>query len=350
MGGRADPRVVSSDMLTRRVPGKMRRIGTDLTPCALKPAARAVRRAAIYEPYPRRLSIGHCIAMRGIDGKARRRFWVGLSVSAVGVLGLNALSGFLFAADVYRWVDRNGRVHYGDRPVASAHLIDIPDTRVFVRVEKVIDGDTVSLANGEKIRLLSINAPEVDSRFRSAESGGEEAKRWLASRIEGKSVRIETDVTRRDKYGRFLAHAFTSEGDHVNLELVRMGLAAVNIHPPDLAYSKEMLRAQTLSEGERSGIWGDSAYAPIAIDGLSRENAKGWRRLYGVPTGVRRGRNFEYLIFSPTFDVRIPLEHRKLFSDISSYIGRSVEVRGWPSRRGEHFSVLARHPSALVIK
>ena len=54
-------------------------------------------------------------------------------------------------------------------------------------VTRVIDGDTVELSNGERVRLIGIDTPEIDEYYY------EEATEELRSLIEGKTVRMESD-------------------------------------------------------------------------------------------------------------------------------------------------------------
>lgn len=68
-------------------------------------------------------------------------------------------------------------------------------------VKRVIDGDTLELSNGEKIRLIGINIPEVDTKKT-------ETRDFIKSLVEGKKVRLEFDVQKRDKSGWLLAYVF----------------------------------------------------------------------------------------------------------------------------------------------
>jgi endonuclease YncB( thermonuclease family) len=95
------------------------------------------------------------------------------------------------------------------------------------RVEFVIDGDTVKLAGGERVRLLGIDAPEMrkGKPGRSGpfpEPGAKEATAALKRMIEGKVVRVARRG--RDKYDRTLARLYLEDGKDVGGELVRRGL------------------------------------------------------------------------------------------------------------------------------
>jgi len=78
--------------------------------------------------------------------------------------------------------------------------------KVTARVTRVIDGDTIMLDNGETIRMVGIDA------FESTTPGGEEAKKYLKNRIEGKIVEVESDPDALiDIYGRRLGVVYLNE-------------------------------------------------------------------------------------------------------------------------------------------
>src|SRR4030042_600526 len=94
-------------------------------------------------------------------------------------------------------------------------------------VKQVLDGDTVLLKGGEKVRYLGINAPEA--RVRKGAQGmlkpqilGREAMTRNKQLVEGKKIQLEYDRKKRDTYGRLLAYVRTG-GVFVNGELVKEG-------------------------------------------------------------------------------------------------------------------------------
>lgn len=116
-------------------------------------------------------------------------------------------------------------------------------------VARVVDGDTITLRDGAKVRYLGVNAPEEGQPFFS------EALELNRRLVLGKRVRLEPDAERQDRYGRLLAHVFVGE-EMVNLRLLRDGLAHVLVIPPNLRYSDDFLRAQQEARAARRGIWG----------------------------------------------------------------------------------------------
>lgn len=250
-------------------------------------------------------------------------------------------------AKIYQWQDAKGSEHFSDRFYPDAKTVDIKPGYGFYRIKKVYDGDTVELEDGRKIRLLGINTPEVQHKDKMAEAGGEEAKAWLINKLQHAKVRLEFDVEKTDKYRRTLAHLFTEKKEHINLSLVKEGLAAVSIYPPNLLYVNELIAAQNKAEQDKLGIWQRPEYAVIPVNTLTETGHPGWTRLVGQVSAIRNTSKSIYLVFSSQFEARIERQWQALFPDVNGYLGKTIEVRGWLSKNRNHFSLLIRHPAAI---
>ena len=255
----------------------------------------------------------------------------------------------LVNAQVYRWTDIKGNTHYSDEPHQQAEKIQLNAGTSSYQVKRVYDGDTLLLTNRQKIRLLGINTPEVESRGKLEEVGGEVAKQWLKNALEIETIHLEMDVEKKDKYGRLLAHVFTSKNVHINVELLRLGLAVLSIYPPNLNYLEAFIAAQNSAETAKRGIWGNPAYAIKSVDELNRSNYKGWQRLTGAVKKIKTGRKYISLRLSKNFEIKIQKSSLALFPELKTYQDKTLEVRGWPSRRGKRYSLFVRHPSAIKI-
>jgi micrococcal nuclease len=123
------------------------------------------------------------------------------------------------------------------------------------RVVRVIDGDTLVLAGGIKVRLLGIDAPEMEENGQPAEFLAHKAKAALADLTLNKKIGLEYDRLRYDHYGRLLAYLFLPDHAMVNAELVRRGLAWVYFIAPNLRYQKDLLAAQQEAIAAGRGVW-----------------------------------------------------------------------------------------------
>ena len=87
-------------------------------------------------------------------------------------------------------------------------------------ITKVYDGDTVTTASGEKIRLACIDSPEVSNNRHGKKDpiGGPASKKWLSDLILNTDVKIQR-IT-KDLYGRTIARLFLSDGTEINQKAV----------------------------------------------------------------------------------------------------------------------------------
>lgn len=119
-------------------------------------------------------------------------------------------------------------------------------------VKAIVDGDTVQLSSGQIVRYIGIDAPEQDQPFYL------EAKRANERLVLKKRVRLEFDVQRQDRYGRWLAYVFVKKGGRevfVNAELVRNGYAMAYTVPPNVKYSDLFVRLQREAVENERGLW-----------------------------------------------------------------------------------------------
>jgi endonuclease YncB( thermonuclease family) len=116
-------------------------------------------------------------------------------------------------------------------------------------VARVIDGDTLVLADSRIVRLLNINTPE------KSEPSSKLATDFM-KQFENQSVELE--ITGTDKYKRNLARIYSHEGNYLNLELVQLGLA-VKFLVSDTELSQFAEAEEKAIDGEL-GIWSKSQF------------------------------------------------------------------------------------------
>jgi micrococcal nuclease len=122
-------------------------------------------------------------------------------------------------------------------------------------VERIVDGDTLVLAGGVKVRVLGIDAPEMERDGRPPEFLAHKAKAALAELTLNRTVALEYDRLRYDNYGRLLAYLLLPDHTLVNAELVRRGLARVYFIAPNLRYRETLLAAQQEAIEAQRGVW-----------------------------------------------------------------------------------------------
>jgi len=122
-------------------------------------------------------------------------------------------------------------------------------------VAQVIDGDTLVLASGIRVRVLGIDAPEMERDGQPVEFLAHQAKAVLSELTLNQKVELEYDRLRYDHYGRLLAYLKLPDHTLVNAELVRRGLARVYFIAPNLHYREELLAAQREAIEAQRGVW-----------------------------------------------------------------------------------------------
>jgi len=117
-----------------------------------------------------------------------------------------------------------------------------------VKVTRVLDGDTIEIEGGERVRYLGINAPESGQPFST------EATRENERLVAGRTVKLEFDIQTQDRYGRLLAHIWIGNM-LVNKEIVKNGYAVSETIQPNVKYQDLILKAQEEARGACRGLW-----------------------------------------------------------------------------------------------
>jgi endonuclease YncB( thermonuclease family) len=134
-----------------------------------------------------------------------------------------------------------------------------PEAREAAQVAYVVDGDTVDLVDGRRIRLLGIDAPEVPHGDKPGGPFGNESRQWLRDVIEGRAVKLRYESRRTDRYGRTLAWLFTESGELINQQALETGHAKLLADyglPLDL--EPALRQAEARARLKRIGIWARS--------------------------------------------------------------------------------------------
>lgn len=131
--------------------------------------------------------------------------------------------------------------------------ISTHDTKLYL-VKRVIDGDTIEIDTGEKVRYIGINTPETVDPRKPVECFGKEAATKNKELVEGKLVQLEKDVSDKDQYGRLLRYVYINNV-MINDLLVREGFANVSTYPPDVKYAAKFLESEKYARENKLGFW-----------------------------------------------------------------------------------------------
>jgi micrococcal nuclease len=170
-------------------------------------------------------------------------------------------AGLLHAGDWDKEYHPSGTVKFGIPFGDEGNYDDI-------LVNRVVDGDTLQLETGERVRLIGIDTPELHESSklqRDAERSGQDKKaikqlgelayEFTRKLVEAKQVRLEFDAEKKDKYGRLLAYVYLSDGTFVNAEIVKQGYASLLTIPPNVKYSDLFVKLYKEARENKRGLW-----------------------------------------------------------------------------------------------
>jgi micrococcal nuclease len=137
-----------------------------------------------------------------------------------------------------------------------------------IGVKRAVDGDTLVLSDGQRVRLIGIDTPELhesnklhrdaqrsNQDTRTIQKLGRRAYEFTKGLVEGKQVSLEFDAERKDRYGRLLAYVYLKDGTFVNAEIVKQGYANLMTIPPNVKYADLFLKLYRQAREEKRGLW-----------------------------------------------------------------------------------------------
>lgn len=119
----------------------------------------------------------------------------------------------------------------------------------------IIDGDTIDV-NGQRIRYIGINTPELGTGKGVSDCFAKEAADFNRNLTIKGELRLEKDVSETDKYGRLLRYVYLQDGQMVNELLVEEGYARAATYPPDVKYAERFRQLEKEAKLLGKGLWG----------------------------------------------------------------------------------------------
>jgi len=129
--------------------------------------------------------------------------------------------------------------------VSTINNLPVQEAKI---VTRIVDGDTIVVEGGERVRLLDIDTPERGEKCYT------EAKNRLAELIGGKAIILEKRGQDRDDYNRLLRYVIYND-TLINLQLVREGLANLYIYNKNTPYYNAFVEAEQAAKNEGLCVW-----------------------------------------------------------------------------------------------
>lgn len=202
-------------------------------------------------------------------------------------------------------------------------------------VEHVYDGDTVKLKDGRRVRVLGINAPEVDhGDEKVGQALGVDARDAAEAFIsKNNTVHLFYDQQKTDRYGRVLAHIYDSDGNSLAAGLLRAGLAFHVAVPPNLSLNDCLNAQESIARKKGLGVWSHPGWQ-VKQAALLTPSDTGFQRVTARVQAVTINHSVWLEVDGPLV-IQIPEGDLKNFSSVNWKIfdGKRVEVRGWVVER-----------------
>lgn len=211
-----------------------------------------------------------------------------------------------------------------------------PAGLVRAKVQRVVDGDTLRLADGRSVRMIGLNSPELGRQGRSDEPFAVAARRRLETLVAAGDGQVGLLPGRedRDRYGRTLAHVYGADGKNLEAQLLAEGLGFQVAVAPNTDLADCQRTAERQAREARLGLWKRS---PVLK--AQQVGAPGFAVLSGRVNSVRRNRGGVWLQLEGAVVLHVAPNWISRFdlASLERLQGKQIEARGWVvdrSRRG----------------
>jgi endonuclease YncB( thermonuclease family) len=241
---------------------------------------------------------------------------------------------------------------------ANAVVADCPQPQIdeYVRVQNVIDGDTVRLTDRTLVRLIGINTPEIGYDGAESQPLARAAKQFLDAELrKHERIGLVYGTERHDRHGRQLAHIFVQDGDakhNVNVQQLELeqGLAFWVAVAPNTRFLECYQAAEAKAKTAKIGVWREAFFNPKnAADTQSLK--PGFQLLQGIVTDVFETKRNFWLKFNDTVALRISHKdiHKFQRADLKALEGKTVTARGCMFRYKKRLTMSVSHPAAIAV-
>ncbi|MEL0637441.1 MULTISPECIES: thermonuclease family protein [Marinomonas] len=198
------------------------------------------------------------------------------------------------------------------------------------QVKRVVDGDTLYLVDGRRVRLVGINTPELDHEHGNNEPFAVAAKQRL-TQLAGRYIYLQPSKDGRDRYGRYLYYLFDKDRISLSSQLLSEGLGYRIAVPPNLAYQACYMASEQSARDANLGVWQQSLqWRPQAGFVIARVKI----------TSISHNRGGWWLETNQSLVINLPPSAANYWQAQKVFFlqGHTVEVRGWQHKRNSRNS------------
>ena len=211
----------------------------------------------------------------------------------------------------------------------------------------IVDGDTLRLENGKKVRLIGIDTPELGRDGEPDAPYAREARSALERLVLSSTNRVylQPGRERRDRHRRLLGHVYSSQGLNMTAELLKQGLGFQAIVAPNISNLSCYREAERYARERRLGLWSRELPDALAMG----KGEPGFHLLRGEIESVGSSRDAVWLNLRGGIAVKVP---RVVWREMTNqrpaaFEGRRLEVRGWFYRHKGRLRLTLSHQAAI---
>ena len=220
-------------------------------------------------------------------------------------------------------------------------------------VTAVYDGDTIKVKfknkQERKVRLIGIDAPEIEASREEAKFRAQIAKRFAFFYLYGKTVKLSYDREIEDKYERLLAYIWTERQGLFNKFILSEGFAVVFLNFP-FKYREEFIEAEGEARKLEKGLWKKGPYPSISVSDTRAYTGKLLSVKYTCSRVQTKGKFIFLYSSGEEFSTLVPRENVSLFPELKSFKGKVLSVTGFLEEYKEKPQIVAFFPRQIKIE
>ncbi len=215
-------------------------------------------------------------------------------------------------------------------------------------VDRITDGDTIVLEDGQRVRLIGFNTPELRRRGFGKVPYAQAATTTLKSLIPpGTTIKLYPGKDAKDRNGRLLAHAEREDGSRPAETLLRQGLAAAVGVAPNTRCLAAFVQFEQQARANKIGLWQQQAHWSKQASELNADN-NGFYLVTGSVTNVANNDRGSVITLDKKFDVHIRASLAKQLP-INSLTAARIEARGWLWKKNGKPVLRLHHPLNIRV-
>ena len=218
-----------------------------------------------------------------------------------------------------------------------------------VIVKSINDGDTVTLEDGQRVRFIGIDTPEVNHRNLSkSDAYAVDAKKLIERYIrKGDKLHLVFDQTKYDKYGRMLAYVYSKTGRNLALLQLQSGFAKHWVVGKNDKFWKCFQQAERQARLRKKGLWSD--FSPIKADQIKRSDA-GYQYISGRITDLQKSSKGITFVVDKKVTIKISKSNLKKFelNNVHFWLSQRVLLNGKLVISKKKGKITLYHPGQIL--